>query len=198
MQEIDIVSFSVSGSTGFCAVKFVNYLFFLGLPSESIHFALITAWAFIYLSQLMRLWLISHRGTGKAQASLCIHTVSPEPSLFAHMKYGSRRRVRPKIRHLALLDGCACGFEELSLRRTKSAVISWVGSFCLSRRDHYHMIKVMRKPVLCLCEQQRCWSACASTQFRSACASAQSDQHLCCSCLDSIIPLVSVSEISSL
>ena len=124
MQEIDIVSFSVSVSTGFCAVKFVNYLFFLGLPSESIHFALITAWAFIYLSQLMRLWLISHRGTGKAQASLCIHTVSPEPSLFAHMKYGSRRRVRPKIRHLAPLDGCACGFEELSLRRTKSAVIS--------------------------------------------------------------------------
>ena len=28
--------------------------------------------------------------------------LSPEPSLFAHMKYGSRRRVRPKIRHLAI------------------------------------------------------------------------------------------------
>ena len=27
--------------------------------------------------------------------------ISPEPSLFAHIKYGSRRRVRPKIRHLA-------------------------------------------------------------------------------------------------
>ena len=35
----------------------------------------------------------------------------PETSLFAHIKYGSRR-VRPKIRHLALLDGCACTFEE--------------------------------------------------------------------------------------
>ena len=34
----------------------------------------------------------------------------PEPSLFAHMKYGSRRRVGPKLRHLATLDGCT--FEE--------------------------------------------------------------------------------------
>ena len=48
----------------------------------------------------------------KAQTSLRIRTVSPEPSLFAHMKYESRRRFRPKIRHLAPLDGCACAFEE--------------------------------------------------------------------------------------
>ena len=51
-----------------------------------------------------------HRRPSKAQAS--IRAVSPEPSLFAHMKYGSWRRVRPKIRHLALLDGCACVFKE--------------------------------------------------------------------------------------
>ena len=49
----------------------------------------------------MRLWYLSHRRPAKAQASLRICAVSPEPSLFAHMKYGSRRRVRPKIRHLA-------------------------------------------------------------------------------------------------
>ena len=47
----------------------------------------------------------------------------------------------------------------------------------------------MRKPVYAKCKQQRC---------RSACASAQSDQHLCFRCLDSIIPLVSISEIPSL
>ena len=41
-----------------------------------------------------------------------IRAVSPEPSLFAHMKYGSRQRVGPKIRHLAPLDGCACAIEE--------------------------------------------------------------------------------------
>ena len=35
---------------------------------------------------------------------ITLRTFSPEPSLFAHMKYGSRRRVRPKIRHLAPLD----------------------------------------------------------------------------------------------
>ena len=49
----------------------------------------------------------------------------------------------------------------------------------------------MRKPVLATCKQQRC---------RTACASAQSDT---CSTfvvryLDSIIPLISISEISRL
>ena len=51
------------------------------------------------------------------------------------------------------------------------------------------MNHVMVKPVYAICEQQR---------RRSACASAQSDQRLGCSCLDSIIPLVSISEIASL
>ena len=59
-----------------------------------------------------RLWYLSHRRPAKAQVSLRILAVSPEPFLFAHIKYGSRRRVRPKIRHLAPLDGCACAFEE--------------------------------------------------------------------------------------
>ena len=58
------------------------------------------------------IWYLSHRRPAKALVSLRIHAVSPEPSLFAHMKYGSIRRVRPKIRHLAPLDGCACAFEE--------------------------------------------------------------------------------------
>ena len=48
-----------------------------------------------HLNQLMRLWYLSHRATSQAQASLHIFAVSPEPSLFAHMKYGSRRRVPP-------------------------------------------------------------------------------------------------------
>ena len=51
------------------------------------------------------------------------------------------------------------------------------------------MSRIMRKPVYAICEQQR---------RRSACTSAQSDQHLCFCCLDSIISLVSISEISSL
>ena len=41
----------------------------------------------------MRLRYLSYRRPAKAQASLRICAVSPEPSLFAHMKYGSRRRV---------------------------------------------------------------------------------------------------------
>ena len=75
----------------------------------------------------MRLWYLSHRRPAKAQASLRIRAVSPEPSLFAHIKYGSRRRVRPKYRHLASLDGCACVWR-MSLQKTKSAKISWAGS----------------------------------------------------------------------
>ena len=44
----------------------------------------------------MKLWYLSHRRPVK---------VRPEPSLFAHMKYESRRRVNQKIRHhLAPLD----------------------------------------------------------------------------------------------
>ena len=58
----------------------------------------------------MRLWCLSHRRPAKAQTSLRIRAVSPEPSLFALMKYGSKRKVRLKIRYLAPLDGV---FEEL-------------------------------------------------------------------------------------
>ena len=54
---------------------------------------------------------LSHGRPAKAQASLRIRAVSPEHLLFAHIKYGSRRRVRPKIRHLTQLDGCACAFD---------------------------------------------------------------------------------------
>ena len=60
----------------------------------------------------MRLWYLLYRRPAKAQASLRIRAVSPEPSLFAHMTYESRQRVQPKIRLLAPLDGCACVFEE--------------------------------------------------------------------------------------
>ena len=50
------------------------------------------------MSQLIRLWYLPHRRPAKGQASLRIPTVSPEPSLFAHMKIGCRQMVRPKIR----------------------------------------------------------------------------------------------------
>ena len=66
----------------------------------------------LQLSQLMRLWYLPHRWLAKAQVSLRKCAVSPEPSLFAHMKYGSRRRVPPKIRHLDPLDGCAWVFKK--------------------------------------------------------------------------------------
>ena len=60
----------------------------------------------------------------------------------------------------------------------------------------YYLSHVMRKPVYAICDQQR---------HRSACASADQPAHLhsligafVVRCLDSIIPLVSISKISSL
>ena len=64
------------------------------------------------MSQLMRLWYLSNRRPAKAQTSLRISAVSPEPSLFTHMKYG-------RVWHLAPLDGCTCAFEEWIYRGRK-------------------------------------------------------------------------------
>ena len=61
----------------------------------------------------------------KAQASLRICTVSPEPSLFTHMKYGSRRRVLPKVETSSPTGWLPMRFWRMNLRRTKSAIISW-------------------------------------------------------------------------
>ena len=59
---------------------------------------------------------------------------------------GSRRRVRPKIRHLAPLDECACAFKKMSLRRTKSTMahMTW---FRLRQREsiigvHWRQMKI--------------------------------------------------------
>ena len=71
---------------------------------------------------------LSHRRLANAQARLRICAVSPEPSLFAHIKYGSRRRVRPKIRHLAPTGWLRMRVWRMRLRRTKSTIISWDGS----------------------------------------------------------------------
>ena len=50
--------------------------------------------------------------TAKAQVSLLIRADSPEPSLFAHMKYGSKRWVWLTIGNLAPLDSSTRAFEE--------------------------------------------------------------------------------------
>ena len=64
------------------------YVFVSGIPKYEMERNWASSW-----------WNLSHRWPAKA-------------SLFAHMTYGSRWRVWPKIRNLAPLDGCACLFEE--------------------------------------------------------------------------------------
>ena len=77
-------------------------------------------------SQLMR--FITYATSGCAG--------SPEPSLFAHMKYGSRRRVRPKIKHLAALDDCACAFEEWVYGGRKVPKSHEMAQFIKAHRPH--------------------------------------------------------------
>ena len=79
---------------------------------------------FQHLSQLMRLWYLSHRQTAKAQASLRIYAVSPQPSLFAHkvLKY---TKTQTKNQTSCPIGWLRMSIWRMSLRRTKSTIISW-------------------------------------------------------------------------
>ena len=57
----------------------------------------------------------------------CVRAVSPELSLFAHMKYRSRPSVRPKIRHLAPLDGCTCLSHDMAQLQFPSMCLIYIG-----------------------------------------------------------------------
>ena len=157
----------------------------------------------------MRLRFLSHRWPAKAQGSLRIRAVSPEPLLFAHMKNGSRRRVRPKIRHLAPLDGCACAFEEWVYWRWKRVIISWDGSivtasnsincvlFCLESLltailqicdyvgSHFGWVlwshDIFRLPASAKKSEELLKPKELGSIWGNQTASAQSDQRLCCS-----------------
>ena len=84
-----------------------------------------------HMSQLVKLQYLSHRRPAKAQASLRICAVSPEPSLIALIKYGSRRRVRPKISHLAPPDGYTCTFEVwITEDENNHNLMTWLISVC--------------------------------------------------------------------
>ena len=62
------------------------------------------------------------------------------------------------------------------------------GYYQYSRGD-FHMSRVVRKPVFCICENKD------ADQLRG---NGEADQHLCFHHMDSAIPLLSKSEISSL
>ena len=88
------------------------------------------------MSQLMRLWYLSHRRPAKVQTSLRICAVSPKPSLFAHLKYGSRQRVRPKNQTSSPTGWLRMCVWRFSLRRAKSAIISWAILYSLICSSH--------------------------------------------------------------
>ena len=69
------------------------YCFHVQLKEESctlVHWCC-KSWV-LKMSQHMGFWHLSHRRLAKAQASLRIRAVSPEPLLFPQMKHGNRQR----------------------------------------------------------------------------------------------------------
>ena len=62
----------------------------------------------LYRDRVKRIWYLSPMRAAKAQASLRIRAVSPEPSLLAHTSSESRGTFRQKARSLAPLNGWAC------------------------------------------------------------------------------------------
>ena len=60
------------------------------------------------MDRVKRIWYLSPMRTAKAQGSLRIRAVSPEPSLLAHTSSESRGTSRQKARSLAPLNGWAC------------------------------------------------------------------------------------------
>ena len=61
-----------------------------------------------YMNCVKRIWYLSPMRAAKAQASLRIRAVSPEPSLLAHTSSESSGTFRQKARSLAPLNGWAC------------------------------------------------------------------------------------------
>ena len=60
------------------------------------------------MDRVKRIWYLSPMRAAKVQASLRIRAVSPEPSLLAHTSSESRGTFRQKARSLAPLNGWAC------------------------------------------------------------------------------------------
>ena len=78
----------------------------------------------------MRSWYLSHRQPAKAQAILRIRAVSPEPSLFAHMNCGSRRKARPKTKHLDWVAAHASLKNEFTEDEKYHNLMTWHMSNC--------------------------------------------------------------------
>ena len=106
------------------------------------------------------------------------------------MKYGSRRRVQPKIRHLAPLDGCTCAFEEwvywgqkvplshdmahLVLMAPENKAWQWSDGYNWFLLWHWYRDLLLVKWARAWQNQQN--ALCTQRRRRSAWASAQSDQ----------------------
>ena len=97
------------------------------------------------------------------QRSLGWACALPEPSLFAHIQYGSGGRVRPKTIPTGWLR---IRVWRMALQRTKSTIIS--------RDDSFDSIKMFYKWAASWQNQQS--GMCAQRRLRSAWASSQSDQ----------------------
>ena len=98
----------------------------------------------------MRVWYLSLRRTAKAQTRLRIHVISPEPLLFAHMNYGSRRWMT-KNQTSSPTGWLRMRIWRMNLRRTKSAKISWLGSYIVwtAMKRYFFSTKLINSDSIC-------------------------------------------------
>ena len=147
------------------------------------------------MGRVKRIWYLSPMRAAKVQASLRIRAVSPEPPLLAHTSSVSRGTFRQKAKSRSPLNGWVCAVKirltrsicceyslELPTRRfywAPTTYVLWriIQNYLLIITKHppylfhWYMSRDMTKLTKWLCAQQR---------FRSAWASAQSDQSFRC------------------
>ena len=96
--------------------------------------------------------------------------LTAEPSLFAYMKYGSRRKVRPKIRHLAPLDDRACAFKEEWVYRGRKVPGSFCVDLCVFTTRHFMLSLTFLFVVMFFFQSYLAlWTTCLGTMCFSPC-----------------------------
>ena len=94
--------------------------------------------------QFTRAWFLSHMRTVKAQTRLCIHTVSPEPSLIS-LKRNITRTSGQFYGHVLDIKVFIFSLKKLFRRRLRPSIMSLIMSVCTY---HIRSCKGSGEPVL--------------------------------------------------
>ena len=150
------------------------------------------------MDRVKRIWYLSPMRAAKVQASLRIRAVSPEPPLLAHTSSESRRTFRQKARSLAPLNGWACAVKichDGKLEDTNSLDGAQVKVFQYKRME----------TIWTMYPFENKWATSWENMFMPYANNKGADQPahprslisaFVVRCLDGIIPLLAIAEIS--